>query len=129
MPTPPPATPPEVVFTRDGDWLIVQARGECDLAWLKALIPKVVAEHDRAPAAAVLVDARALRARMGDLDRHELGVSMAQARQLPPIAFVASMEMLDPRRIGELAARNRGANVRVFTDIAAAREWLTAASG
>jgi hypothetical protein len=108
--------------------MVVQARGDCDLPWLKSLIPKVLAEHVRAPAAGVLVDARGIRVQMGDLDRYELGVSAAQPRQLPPIAFVAPAEIVDPRRLGELAARNRGANLRVFTDIGAAREWLTAAT-
>ena len=128
MSNPPPATPPEAHFSRDGDWLIVLLHGDADLAWMKSLIPLVVAEHDRAPAVAVLMDARGLRSRMGDLDRYELGVSVAQPRLLPPIAFVAMEEFVDPRRLGELAARNRGANMRVFTDIAAAREWLTAAT-
>ena len=107
---------------------MVQAHGDCDLSWLKGLVSKVVVELGRAPATAVLMDARGLRAQMDDLDRHELGVTAAQPRIAPPIAFVATEEFVDPRRLGELAARNRGANIRVFTDIDAAREWLTAAS-
>jgi hypothetical protein len=31
--------------------------------------------------------------------------------------------MIHPERFGELVARNRGADARVFTDEAAAREW------
>ena len=127
-PKPPAADPPEVRFTRDGDWLVAHAAGTCDLAWFKGIIPKVLEESQRSAAQGVLIDARELKAIMSDIDKFEMGVAVAQAKALPPLAFVALEEYLDPRRLGEMAARNRGANLRVFTDIDAARAWLVEAT-
>ena len=40
------------------------------------------------------------------------------------IAFAAEIPIVDPRRFGEMVARNRGANGKVFTDLGEAKEWL-----
>jgi len=39
-------------------------------------------------------------------------------------AFVVRPEQLDSKRIGELAARNRWINARVFTNVEDAEAWL-----
>jgi hypothetical protein len=40
------------------------------------------------------------------------------------LAVVGTTEQKDPGLLGELVARNRGVNVRVFTDLAEAKRWL-----
>jgi len=40
------------------------------------------------------------------------------------LAVVAEPEMMDPGRLGEMVARNRGVDVRVFSDLASAEKWL-----
>ncbi|MGA2505068.1 MAG: hypothetical protein ABSG01_13335 [Anaerolineales bacterium] len=40
------------------------------------------------------------------------------------IAMVSTPGQVDPKLLGELVARNRGVNGRVFTDLAAAKRWL-----
>lgn len=40
------------------------------------------------------------------------------------VAFVCTLEQVDPKRFGELVARNRGVNLRTFTDLRSAEEWL-----
>jgi hypothetical protein len=40
------------------------------------------------------------------------------------VAAVCKPEQLDPKRFGEVVARNRGVNVRVFTDEESALAWL-----
>ncbi len=40
------------------------------------------------------------------------------------VAVVASPEQVEPRRLAELVAQNRGVDVRIFLDLAAAEEWL-----
>ena len=45
------------------------------------------------------------------------------------IAMVGKPELLDPRRLGELVAQNRGVDGRVFTDLAVAEEWLLEKTG
>jgi hypothetical protein len=43
--------------------------------------------------------------------------------------MVGLAELLDPRRLGELEAQNRGVDGRVFTDRTAAEEWLLEKTG
>ena len=40
------------------------------------------------------------------------------------VALVGRREHVDPKLLGELVARNRGVDGRVFTDLAAAKKWL-----
>ena len=40
------------------------------------------------------------------------------------VAVVGTLEQADPQRFGELVARNRGVNLRTFTDFQAAEKWL-----
>lgn len=40
------------------------------------------------------------------------------------VALVGRREHVDPKLLGELVARNRGVDGRVFTDPAAAKKWL-----
>lgn len=40
------------------------------------------------------------------------------------VAVVCKPEQLDSKKFGEMAARNRGVNVRIFTNVEDAEEWL-----
>jgi hypothetical protein len=40
------------------------------------------------------------------------------------VAFVEILERVDPNRFGETVARNRGVNIRAFTNVEDAEEWL-----
>ena len=62
------------------------------------------------------------------LERYEFGVHMAKLQSDPGrrllLAVVGHEPMVDPRRFGEIVARNRGAVGRVFTDIDEASAWI-----
>jgi hypothetical protein len=80
----------------------------------------------------ILIDARRVVGRVPTiLDRYEIGVNLAQSylEQLPRIrlALLGHEPMIHPDRFGEIVARNRGADARVFTDEADALQWLLAA--
>ena len=51
--------------------------------------------------------------------------SQAFAGHTIKVAVVARSEHLDTQRFGELVARNRGVNLRGFTDLQTAEEWLS----
>jgi hypothetical protein len=61
-------------------------------------------------------------------ERYELAVrvSDAQAAMKPRVRFalLGHEPMIHPERFGELVARNRGADARVFTDQDAALAWI-----
>jgi hypothetical protein len=76
-----------------------------------------------------LVDVRRINGRLPTLlDRFEIGVRIAdQYRAWDArfrLAVLGHEPMIHPQRFGELVARNRGADARVFTDEDAARAWL-----
>jgi hypothetical protein len=59
------------------------------------------------------------------LDRFRLGSSIISfSGKLQKVACVASTGFIDPEKFGETVARNRGVNIRVFDDMAAAQRWL-----
>jgi len=119
--------PPEVHFEATPEWLLVRARGTYDFAWLKTFVRQVAATAEATVPRpkAILADARELTgAPMSDMERFDIGVLTAREMVGVAIALVAAPALVDPRRFGELVARNRGANVRVFTDLDEATAWL-----
>jgi len=46
------------------------------------------------------------------------------ARYKLKVAYVNLPERVDPKRFGEMVARNRRVDARVFTDVEEAVEWL-----
>ena len=80
----------------------------------------------------VLLDVRGVNGRIPTiLDRFDFGVRIA-ARHLEQkprvrLALLGHEPMIHPDRFGEIVARNRGADARVFTIEAEALDWLTAA--
>ncbi len=80
----------------------------------------------------VLVDVRGVNGRVpGILDRFDFGVHLASLylQHTPRIrlALLGHEPMIHPERFGEIVARNRGADARVFTSEAEALDWVTAA--
>lgn len=120
MPTP----IPETRFERQGDWLVVRSRGMLVPGWFALIVAEIAAEARAAQAAAVLFDARELSGTLDEFERYQIGVLTAQQGILGPIAMVGHEPLVDARRLGEVVARNRGANARAFTDYDAAVAWL-----
>jgi hypothetical protein len=80
----------------------------------------------------ILIDARKVRGRVPSIfDRYEIGTNIARAwlDQLPRVrlALVGHEPLIHPDRFGEIVARNRGADTRVFTVEDEALRWLLAA--
>ncbi|HEU4693102.1 MAG TPA: STAS/SEC14 domain-containing protein [Vicinamibacterales bacterium] len=77
----------------------------------------------------ILIDVRQVTGRVPTiLDRFEIGIRMAKHyRESDPrirLAVLGHEPMIHPERFGELVARNRGADARVFTVEAEALEWI-----
>jgi hypothetical protein len=77
----------------------------------------------------VLLDVRQVRGRIPTLfDRFDFGARIAQHyRQSDPrvrLALLGHEPMIHPERFGELVARNRGGDARVFTDETEALGWV-----
>lgn len=86
-------------------------------------------EAARANRTAVLIDVRSIAGRVPSiLERFDFGVRIAKHYlEFDPrirLAVLGHEPMIHPERFGELVARNRGADARVFTDEAMALDWL-----
>jgi len=121
--------PPETRFEHTPEWLHVHARGAFDLRWLQGFIVDIAAAAKATTPAprAILIDVRELTgARPDGMELYDLGVLASRDIIGVPVAFVGSESFIDPRRFGESVARNRGLNLRVFTDMDEALKWLRA---
>ena len=77
----------------------------------------------------LLIDVRNITGRLPTLlDRYDFGVHIAEQYLTSDprirLALLGQEPMIHPDRFGELVARNRGADARVFTDEALAVDWL-----
>jgi hypothetical protein len=70
----------------------------------------------------VLCDVRGMMGKINILDSFQLAVTGAGAFRGLQLAGVYRQEDIDP--FAETVIRNRGGNVRVFSDIERAKEWL-----
>lgn len=73
----------------------------------------------------LLIDVSAIRTVAEFSERYRAGErAVVFAHNAIRIAMVGTRRQVDPKLLGELVARNRGVDGRVFTDLAAAKQWL-----
>lgn len=75
-------------------------------------------------AAEVLLDASAIREKLSVLRRLQMIMAFVTHLRGFRVAGVLSEYTVDPTKLGETMARNRGANVKVFTRVPEAMAWL-----
>jgi len=114
---------------REGDWLVIRLSGPFNLEWFLGVIADVGEAMRNAPAAALLVDTHELYGTIEDLDRYRFAVAISEQQIAAPLAFVGNEPVVDAGRFGESVARNRGVNVRVFTNEPDGRAWLREQTG
>jgi hypothetical protein len=111
------------------DYLEVSCEGLYSRAETLRVGQEAYAAAAQANRGALLIDTRAITGRVPTiLDRFEMGVRIARHYlETDPrirLAVVGHEPMIHPERFGELVARNRGADARVFTDEKEALDWL-----
>ena len=111
-------------FAHESDCLTVRVISRHILIQKEAAILAIAAAIAVQPVKAALVDLREVPGPITFMDRYELGEVAGRYLNLVPIAVVLYEEQADPERIGKMVARNRGANIEVFTDEAEAQAWL-----
>jgi hypothetical protein len=114
----------DFLFVHESDCLKVRVISRHILIQKEAAILAVASAIAARPVKAALVDIRAVPGPYTFMDRYELGELAGQHLTLVPIAVLTLEEQTDKERIGKMVARNRGANLEVFTDPAEAQAWL-----
>ncbi len=90
--------------------------------------PRLFAEISRQALAEkareLLIDARAIQEKLSVLRRLQMILAFVTNLRGFRVAGVLSEISVDPKKLGETMARNRGANVKVFTNLPEAMTWL-----
>jgi hypothetical protein len=113
----------DTVVTDGPGFVRITVRGAFSWTRVDGLLVRIHAESEARCIRAVLVDATAIPVVLTTTDRYTMGVAAsARLDARVRVALLGAPVTIDG--FGELVARNRGANVRVFTDEARAVEWL-----
>jgi hypothetical protein len=113
-----------VTFSDEGAYLLVSIRGPWNIRVLEKYVLEIQERLDKLGYKRVLVDTQELtHPGESSFERYKIGVTIA--REWGP--FIKAAVMAKPENISgyaETAARNRGANFAVFSDMEAAKDWL-----
>jgi hypothetical protein len=113
-------------------FLYVAVGGPFDLPDAQGCIGEVFAMCSARQCAKVFVDARGVEGPIAVGERYEFaaflagahGAHLEEGHGAVRLVFLVHESVIDPGRIGEMVARNRGADVRAFSDSSKAATWL-----
>ena len=120
-------------ISTEPEFLRVIAEGEFELEAAKENFIEILEAVARYRSEKVLLDGRALSGEMTTMERFYYGEFVAQAiagsrergiARLPKFAYVLKQPILDPRRLAETVAVNRGVEMRFFDNFSDALTWL-----
>jgi hypothetical protein len=113
------------MIERKGYW---EARylGAFTMARYKKQMEQSVRACEEKKATHLLIDLRAMTGfTPSTQERYELGRYGAEiGKKLARVSVVGTAEQIDPEQFATMVARNRGLQIRAFTDADAAVEWL-----
>lgn len=116
----------DVSFREESRFVWVQFNGAWNLDHFPALLETIRKECGARQCALLLVDLLTLKNQeISTFERYRMGLGAASlASGIRRLAALARPDQIDPQRFGETVARNRGMNIRVFTDLGTAQSWL-----
>ncbi len=115
------------------NYLVIVMEGEYAFSETGPSFDKMLAACEKYQATKVLVDGRGLTGNPTTLERFNFAATLTlkyfalrMTDRIPPtrFAFLANHPIVDPRRIGETVAVNRGLPIKVSTDPQEAFDWL-----
>ena len=127
--------PITIRFEHQPNFLHARLEGEYQIQEAIGVLGRVFAECAAGDAHGLLLDVLALRGAPTIMDRYKISlvyaehthaIAMARDGRRLRIATVGTPPMTDPTHFGEDVAINRGVNLRVFSELDAARAWLNA---
>lgn len=107
------------------DYLVAKFSGEANLQEIGQRFESLAVRCRKERKHKLLIDVTAIKAAPTFSDRYRAGESAVVFAEFGiKIAMVGMAALIDPRRLGELVAQNRGVNGRVFSDLEEAKKWL-----
>jgi hypothetical protein len=120
------ASPKPTLTDREGYLeAVLQPTSSSDL--IKRQFEEVVQTCKARKPSRLFLDFSTITGKFSTLERYEFGVF--GARLVPDVGRVAVLiapDVIDPEKLGGQVARNRGLNIELFLDRAAAMAWLLA---
>jgi len=107
------------------DYLVATFSGTGNLYEVTRQFPSMAGECRSRSKSRLLINIAGAQMDLSVLDRYAPGRSAAVfGRNGIRVAAVGTPEQLDPQRLAEVVANNRGVTARVFADVENAVEWL-----
>ena len=122
----------DVTMEVKSGYLLVSCHGEFAGSGLLEIHRQALDRAKQEGLRAILVDATRLEQRVAPttIARFGLGKALAALQRdrgsWIPVAFVGKEPLIDPQRLGETAAINRGGRARVFDSVEDAEDWIRA---
>jgi len=118
--------PTNIKIIQTQDFIRAAPDGALDVTASRDLLKDLVRKFDTAGQYHVLVDTREAEVRLSDINIFELGFALAAEPALAreKVALLVPPEEKENAEYFETVGRNRGANLRVFTDFETAITWL-----
>lgn len=113
-------------FLEEPPILVARFSGKAEVAFIEKSVDLVIQESERTKLTLVLADFTGLQwSGYSLVERYRVSLTATKAvGKIEKVANVAAKDIVDPQLFGEMVARNRGLNLRVFTSEAEARAWL-----
>ncbi len=112
------------------NYIHVTISGVFRLVEYKSIFETTLSECVKNNKSVIFFDLRTAEGHISNFQRYDLAVYFCNVSREHPITFTVKVAftgfppIIDPDRFGETVARNRGANVKVTTDINEAFKWL-----
>jgi hypothetical protein len=113
-----------VVVSRGNGWLRLRFADGVKTKDASRLFAEIRQQALAEKARELLIDASAIQEKLSVLRRLQLIMAFVTHLRGFRVAGVLSEITIDPKRLGETMAQNRGANVKVFTRMPDALAWL-----
>lgn len=114
----------ELEFIHETDALVVRVAGRYLIEHTEQGVLRIADAIRQRPVKAALIDLRGITGSITFMDRYKVGQLAGTHLRMVPIAALVTPGQMDMEQIGVTVARNRGANVELFTDLSAAQAWL-----
>jgi hypothetical protein len=109
------------------DYILVTYTGEFNVAAAERAIDGSLQAGSTHNLSKILIDCRRMTGRLSIMDRYQVAVSgQRMAGKLTRVALVRQEEGSPLDRFTETVARNRGVNLKLFSEIDEAVAWLMA---
>ena len=115
----------KIKMEKKADYLLATFSGEADLQEAGNRFEFMAVRCRSAKKNKLLMNIAAINVVPTFSERFRIGEKMVIFSEFGiKVAVVASPEQIEPRRLAELVAQNRGVDVHIFLDLASAEVWL-----